>query len=306
MKLRDILTEDIDFKSEVGAVHVKINYVPEHEAMFAKLGLRPTINDAYVVYAHTLDYSQHDTMDLLKSRKKYADGGAAHEAELTNIVDNAIRAVQRAEPNMKGKHESTKAAVRLLQAMMANGKRVVVVPAPSSSTFSKFIAQRLATQIGATLIDVLEKETHPPISKQKLQKEYPDEDFSNVEDPSMFKSTMTAAQARMEQAIEADDTKMFEYWEKEYEKARKKYETYVYKRKSYQYPYNAHIGKAFYNTVKTKADVSKLQGAFVIIVDDNVMQGVTFAEAIKALLLQGVVPKQIVGFVPHRFTSSRP
>lgn len=298
--------EQLRFEPNVGAVHVKFAYVPEQEQAMKDAGITPPATDAYVVYAHVLDYHQHDMMDRLKSRKQYATQTPEQTQAINQMIDNAIAAVAKADTDrMSHKWETTRAAVRQLQQFIKNGSKVIVVPAPSSSALVNTIAARLASTIGAKVVAPFSKNTHPPVSVKQLQRQYPERDFTDVENPAMFKHEMEAARRYAEKAADEGNDEQFDYWEKEYSKLKKRYEQYTYKRKNYQYAYNAHVGKAFYDTIRADGNAKSLNGAYVILVDDNVMQGVTFSEAIKALWLQGIVPKQIVGFAPHKFTTVR-
>jgi hypothetical protein len=306
MLIYELLYEkhDLAFQLDVGAVHVKFKLVPEQEDQMKKQGMSLPSEDTYCVYAYKLGYGNTDVMDQLKSRKGYSNDVASQERDLAQMIDNAIDGVWHAK-DPKGKWEGTKEGVRQLQSFFNNGPKVIVVPAPSSSTTSQIVAQRVAAKTGARYVNAFSKVSHPPVSIRQIQRDYPDRDVSQIENPATFKQEMLDAEREMEKAIEQDDNRLFAHWEQQYEVLKKRYEQYKYQRKAYQYPHNAFIGKAIYNTVDATDQAKELHGAYVIIADDNVMQGHTISDTVKALWMKGIVPKRVIAFAPHRFVTTR-
>lgn len=301
MRIHELLFEKQGptFVPNVGAVHVKFTLVPEQEQALKEKGIPLPATDAYVVYAYEIGYEDKDLLDRLKSRNQYASAEGNRE-ELIDIIDSSIDVIRKVG-DPKNKWESTKEGVRQLQAFFANGSKVIVVPAPSSASTASLVAERIAAKTGAKYINIFKKQTHPPISYSQLQRERPGQDTSDIPNPATFKQEMLDAEVEMEKALENGDDKAFYHWAQQYELLKKRYEGFSYKRKTYQYPHNAHIGRSIYNTIDVASpQAPQLHGAYVIIADDNVIQGHTISEAVKALWLQGIIPKRVVGFVPHR------
>lgn len=311
MLLFEVLDEagPLDFQVNVSSVNVKLEAVPEEMEQLQARGIKLP-DQIPVVHVYQMSMSRERMMDKLKLRNGYE--GDTYQREVSSMIDQSIKSLMLKNPaSMDRKWEQSRDAVNLLQNYIRSGAKsgAVVVPIPSSSGVTKMIANALAKQYGLQIADVLAKNAHPPISRRHLEQKYPDRDHSGIKDHSDVQQGLLQAKQRMDDAEEAATTPNAPpRAEQEFMLRKHQYEMYVqraqreFKRKSAMSNPATDYGKAYYNTVTPKSDARDLRGKYIIIVDDNVVSGSTVSDTIKALYVQGIIPKGIIAFAPHRFT----
>lgn len=294
----------LQFRPRVGATRVQVIPTPDEKVMFDQAGISADVDDMYVVHAYLEPIAGNlQVQDQLKLRGEYENNVKA----VNDVIATSIQTVLKTIPqSMDRKWEQTRTAVQIFQQWMTSPTvNFVIVPLPSSSPVPMMIAKQLAhaARGKVSIVPALKKNPYPELDKTMIG-----DRVRSAVDYAGIKRNYERLKDQIDRAIEQGDDDTFERLEPAYAAAETQFKKLKpFSRKSHMVDSASLYGKAYYNTVQTDTtmNLNDLKGAAVVFVDDNIISGHTVADAIKDLLYNGIKPKYMIGFVPHRFDSVR-
>lgn len=315
------------FKKKATANNFKY---PDKVANWEMQNLLNTINNVYVIHPFSLgiEDSRYDRMirDSLKMRqplKKDDPSSFIDQDDLAQLMKAGIHKTKQGLSNqnleqLKKVRTDTKQAIHTFSTLLTNKKiPILIIPIASSSPTVQLLANTLAIEIGsnAKVIDVF--------SKTKFRSSR----YTVSSNPELIQSTRTPLHRRLANAkydlkmakrkydnVSNDpnrsDTNKREFlqmimadinrYQKIVDQAQQDIDTPQQIKnfnRTFQYGTAGLYGGQKLNVDK----LQDLKDANIILVDDNIVKSTTMSNAIKELYLHGIRPKQLFGFVLHRF-----
>lgn len=306
-------TSDVStFTPHMGSkqIHVGQFITPEESKVIDVATLPKQVVDFPVMYVYVEPMAGNvNRQDALKMRKQGRFQTPEHQNTIQQLVTSSIQtAVGYNERGGKYQRQSQNVGSTALVARALRGEfsNVAVVPLPSSSQLSTMIATGVAEASGGEIVQALQKSSQikfspgmaqrfglPPRDPRgdmhalQMELQSREETFANL--PKATTPQMQKAQQQLAAQIERLEQKIADL------------QSVRYSQKSMYSNLQSARGRVYHGHFSASENARALNGKLVIIVDDNVYSGQTFAEAVKALVLAGVRPKAVVGFVLHQF-----
>ncbi len=322
MLLREILEDrsipDVGTKAariNVTEVNVDRHVVPEELEQFERISQsgRPAFGDRPfpVIYGYSLEFGNNtaSAMDALKMRGQYTV--EQMESTIRAAVKQYVTLLSRVDYSKKetalpGMSLGKRNAVARVQRMLKS-KDTIVVVMPSSSPLPSIIAEELA-KIYPTLrvlpITALRKQ-HPHLSHTLLRQK--GKDPSKATDWRRVERELNELRDELQMEIETRPSNTPSPQELALQAAVKKKEQQLerlgsFQRKQMMRNAASEYGRAYYGWVTPdENEASLLTATQVIIVDDNVVGGDTFAQVVKEMVKLRQAPVDMAGLVLHKF-----
>ncbi len=315
-------------ESSLGAMQVTIRVTKEEQNFYDRYKLPHPPKSFPVVYAYSLPQSgteeNRTILDAIKKRKPLKADDPTSFMTDENLKLFMTAAVQKLRYGAGGpnagqafkKRKTTLNTINQFARWISSGdESIIIVPLDSSSEVVTMMAQILAKEITAPIIDGTFIKTLPHLSKfkenpktgefdprQNQAKDYHERSRRYMMSIANFERQIDALTSsnRVTDVTNRRIAQLEEKKQKIQDKLRNlKFQVKKVNRAA------TDAGRAYYKIQQVLPEKAKqLSGMRIILVDDNIDSGLSMADAIKGLYRVGVVPTDIMGFCPHRLTSS--
>ena len=205
-----------------------------------------------------------------------------------------ITSLKNTDKALKGKHSVTLKTIFAVQRALKSSN-AVLVPLASSSKLASILAHEASSKLGIPVIDGFEKRVGRT-SKYYWTKSRGYEERPNFSADEQTKLDQLEAMMNKLHSSKASPEQI-EQIEQEYVKTRNKA-----LRQSTKGRGEVDHRRGIYGTQEVaKEEMLDLDGKDVILVDDNVYQGLTIQDAALALARIGIIPNSVSGIAIHQF-----
>lgn len=315
-------------QSSLGSKKIPIYINKEEQNFYQRYNLPQPPSHFQVVYAYTLE--KHDTeeartlLDAIKKRAPLQSGDPSSfmtDENLAAFMKAAVDKLRRGSRGSNagqaaGKWKQTLAALDQFARWLSNEKErnVIIVPLDSSSSVVSMMANILANETGAPIVDGTFIKQLPHLSKYKTDPKTGETELRTNKAIDYHQKARNLRLDLVRLTRQIDELNNGNYaTDKEMKKAIAQIDTLEQKKTKIQTELqdlkfqvkkvdrkSTSGGKWYYNIQKVIPQRAKqLDNAYIILVDDNVDSGLTMSDAIKALYRVGIQPIDILGFCPH-------
>lgn len=299
-------------------VNVGAKIKPEEAENFKAIGINADDWNVNVLFAYEMGKRKGDEFeyarDALKLRRGYEN-----DPDVIRTIEQ--RASQFANLLLHGNMDTMifgnkgRASTKNFRRMADDSRQreTILVTLPSSSRLPSMLAHALAQELSKGAgrhVKIVSSATlfkkNPKLSRESLTAEqrsqlkvYWDQIESEIQElRDMLDATPDATPAEIASITH------------EIEKKKNQLENLgEFKRKNFYQVTSTNRGEAFYNWIgvnPSEFDIKKLHPVNVILVDDNVVEGDTIADAAKSLVAHGKKPMNVMGVVLHKLATQSP